>query len=72
MEELLMVLTQGIVDDCESRIKARLKELGDENLFNLIKTYAKAVGLIENFKFKEEMVNEIEKEIGEKLKERND
>jgi len=53
MEEILIMITKGIVDDCERTIKARLKKLGDEDLFDLIKTYANGMGLLESYKRKE-------------------
>lgn len=72
MEEFLIMITKGIVDDCEKTIKARLKELGDEDLFGLIKTYADGMGLLESYKFKEKITEEVKKEVFEELKKRSE
>ena len=68
MEELLIALTQAIVNDCEETIKARLKELGDTDLYDVIKAYAEGMGLLESYKFKEEITEEVKKEVFEELK----
>lgn len=68
MEEILIMITKGIVDDCERTIKARLKKLGDEDLFDLIKTYANGMGLLESYKRKEEIKERVKKELFEEFK----
>lgn len=68
MEEFLIMIVKAIVEDCEEKIKARLEELGDTNLFDLIKKYADSVALLEGFKFKEEITEEVKKEVFEELK----
>ena len=70
MEEFLIVLTQAIVKDCEQRIKTRLQELGGTDLFDLIKAYAEGTGLLESYKFKEQIVEEVRKEVFEEVKKR--
>lgn len=70
MEEFLIVLTQGVADGCERKIKARLKELGEEDLFGLIENYARAVGIIESHKLKEELFKELEETVREELEKR--
>ena len=72
MEELLIALTQAIVDDCEQRIKTRLQELGGTDLFDLIEAYAEGVGLLKSNKFKEEITEEVKKEVFEELKKRSE
>ena len=72
MEELLIALTQAIVDDCEKRIKARLEELGDTDLFDLIKAYADGMGQLESYKFKEEITEKVKKEVFEEVKKRSE
>ena len=72
MEEFLIMIVKAIVEDCEEKIKARLKELGDEDLFDLIKTYADGVALLEGFKFKEDITEEVKEEVFEELKKRSE
>ena len=70
MEELLITLTQAIVNDCEQTIKTRLQELGDTDLFEVIKAYAEGTGLLESYKFKEQIVEEVRKEVFEEVTKR--
>lgn len=70
MEEFLNMIVKRIVEDCEEKIKARLEELGDKDLFDLIKKYSDGVALLECFKFKEEVTEEAKKELFEELEKR--
>ena len=70
MEELLITLTQTIVNVCEQTIKTRLQELGDTDLFEVIKAYAEGTGLLESYKFKEQIVEEVRKEVFEEVTKR--